>query len=124
MLIEDDVNLCQSLKIILQRAGYFVTSTDCVSKAINSIQNGNYYLIIADMNMPDTNKFLLPRVMGRYPHLSIVILSDQSALEVPKDDMQLSVHYLNKPIAPEQLIDCVGTLIGKNNHANHNDVSR
>ena len=119
MLIEDDVNLCQSLKLILQRAGYFVTSTDCVTTAINIIQNGNYYLVIADINMPETNNLLLPRVLGSYPHLSIVILTDQSALEIEKGNMLLSAHYLLKPIAPERLIDCVGTLIGKNNHINH-----
>jgi DNA-binding NtrC family response regulator len=127
MLIEDDVNLCQSLKLILQRAGYFVTSTDCVTTAINIIQNGNYYLVIADINMPETNNLLLPRVLGSYPHLSIVILTDQSVLEIEKGNMHLSAHYLLKPIAPERLIDCVGTLIGKNNHINHpyhNSVSK
>jgi DNA-binding NtrC family response regulator len=119
LLIEDDINLCQSLKLILQRAGYIVSTTDCVTTAINIIQNGNYYLIIADINMPETNNLLLPQVLGSYPHLSIVILTDQSALEIEKRNMLLSAHYLIKPIAPERLIDCVGTLIGKNNHINH-----
>src|SRR4030043_783515 len=117
IFVEDDLNLRQSMALILQRAGYFVTATDCVSQALNIIQSGNYYLIIADINMPDTHKLLLPRVLGLYPHLSIVILTDQSASEIEKGDMLLSAHYLIKPIAPERLLDCVVTIMGKNgNH--------
>jgi DNA-binding response OmpR family regulator len=119
ILVEDDLNLRQSMALILQRAGYFVTATDCVSKALNFIQAGNYYLIIADINMPETHKLLLPRVLGLYPHLSIVILTDQSDSEIEKGDMLISAHYLIKPIAPERLLDCVVTIMGKTNPTYH-----
>ncbi|NJD60060.1 MAG: hypothetical protein C3F13_14855 [Anaerolineales bacterium] len=112
MLIEDDTNLCQSLKLILQRAGYLVTSSNCVTKAINIIQTRDYYLIIADINVPDTNNLLNPKILGMVPHLSIVILTDQSASEIEKGDTLLNAHYLNKPIAPERLLDCVNTILG------------
>jgi DNA-binding NtrC family response regulator len=117
LLIEDDINLCQSLKLILQRAGYFVTSTDCVTTAINIIQNGNYHLIIADLNIPDTRTSLLPQILGMHPQLSIVILTDQSSGEIEKENKSLIAHYLVKPIAPERLLDCVVTIMGRNgNH--------
>ena len=120
ILIEDDLNLRQSITLILQRAGYFVTATDCVSKAINIIQPGNYQLMIADINMPETRNVLLPKVLGMYPYLSLVILTDQSSSEIDKGDKLLSAQYLIKPIAPERLLDCVGTLIGKTNQPKHN----
>jgi DNA-binding NtrC family response regulator len=120
VLVEDDLNLRQSIALILLRAGYFVTATDCVFKAMNILQSGNYHLIIADVNIPETRKVLLPKVLGTYPNLSIVILTDQSSTEIEKEDKLLCAHYLIKPIAPERLLDCVRTIIGKNINFNHN----
>ena len=120
ILVEDDLNLRQSIALILLRAGYFVTATDCVFKAMNIIQSGNYQMVISDINIPETRDVLLPKVLGMYPHLSIVILTDQSSSEIEKEDKLLSAHYLIKPIAPERLLDCVGTIIGKNINSNHN----
>jgi DNA-binding NtrC family response regulator len=119
ILVEDDLNLRQSIALILQRAGYFVTATDCVSKAMNIIQSGNYHLIIADINMAETRNALLPKILGMYPYLAIVILTDQSSSEIDKEGKLLSAHYLVKPIAPERLLDCVGALVGKSSHPNH-----
>ena len=116
VLVEDDLNLRQSIALILQRAGFFVTATDCVHKALGFIQSESYHMLIADINMPGTEKVLLPGLLGTHPELSIVILTDQSASEIEKEDKLLSAHYLIKPIAPERLLDCVGTIMGSNSH--------
>ncbi len=118
VLVEDDLNLRQSIALILQRAGYFVTATDCIYKAMNIIEAGNYHLIITDINMPGTRNELLPKVLVNHPNLSIVILTDQSLMENEKEDKLLSAHYLMKPIAPERLLDCVVTIVGKNIKSN------
>ena len=113
MLVEDDLNLRQSIMLMLQRAGYFVTATDCVSKAMELIQSSNYQLIIVDAIFQKPKMYLLPHVLGIYPYLSILILTDKSAPELEKEERLLSAHYLVQPIAPERLLDCVGTILGK-----------
>ena len=119
ILIEDDLNLRQSITLVLQSAGYLVTATDCVYKALDFIQSRKYNLIISDINIPETRRVLLPKVLGIYPYLSIVILTDQSTSEVEKEDKLLSAHYLIKPIPPERLLDCVGMLMGKKSNSKH-----
>jgi DNA-binding NtrC family response regulator len=123
VLVEDDMNLRQSIALILQRAGYLVTATDCVYKAMDIIHSGKYNLIISDINIPETRNVLLPEVLGIYPYLSIVILTDQSTSEVEKEDQLLSAHYLVKPIAPERLLDCIGTILGKKSNSNHENLN-
>ena len=120
VLVEDDLNLRQSIALILQRAGFIVTATDCIYKAMDILQSGNYQLIIADVNISGTQNVLLPKVFGEYPNLSIVLLTDQSTTESDKEDKRETAHYLIKPIAPERLLDCVGTIMGKNNSTLHN----
>ena len=118
ILVEDDMNLRQSFALILQRVGYFVTATDSVNSAMDMIQSGKYHLIIVDVNMPETRNVLIPNVLGIYPYLSIVILTDQSIYELEKEDKLLSAHYLIKPVAPERLLDSVRQILGKNSHSN------
>lgn len=120
VLVEDDANLRQSIALILERAGYLVTATDCATSAFNIIQSGHYHMLITDMNMPDVRKILIPKILGTHPFLSIVILTDQSLSEIDKDYKLRSAHYIVKPIAPERLLDYVQTIMGQNSNSNHN----
>ena len=120
VLVEDDVNLRQSIALILQRAGYLVTATDCATRAINIIQSGHYHMLITDINMPDARNILIPKILGTHPFLSIVILTDQSFAEIDKEYKLQSAHYVIKPIAPERLLDYVETIMGDKGKSNHN----
>jgi DNA-binding NtrC family response regulator len=126
MLVEDDNNLRQSFALILKRAGYSVTATDCVHEALSMIQSSHYQLVISDMNMLATRNVLLPRLSGHYPGLSIVILTDQSSAEVEKEKILNDAYYLIKPIAPERLLEFVQTFFAVGNKltgTNSNQVS-
>jgi len=113
ILVEDDVNLRQSIALILQRAGYLVTATDCVYEAMDLLRSETYHLVISDINIPETKKVLIPKIIGTYPNLSLVILTDQSIPAPEKEGRFLRIHYLAKPLAPERLIDRVGMILGK-----------
>ena len=122
ILVEDDLNLRQSIVLILERAGYLVDATECPYKAMNIMQSGNYQLVISDFNMPDTKKVLLPKVHENYPNLFNVILTDQSLPEIDMEDKQLRDQYLIKPIAPERLLDCVGKILVQKENITNNKL--
>jgi two-component system, chemotaxis family, chemotaxis protein CheY len=111
LLVEDDQNLRQSITLILQRAGYLVTETDCAYKAMDLLQSRKYHLVITDINIPDIKSIFLPRALGIFPYVAIVILTDQLMQESENEGRMLSGHYLVKPIAPERLLDCVNTIL-------------
>ena len=119
VLVEDDVNLRQSIALILQRAGYLVSATDCVYKGMDLLRSGIYKLIISDINIPETKKVLIPKILGTFSNVSVVILTDQTIPDSEKGGKLLSAHYLAKPLAPERLLDCVGMIFGKVNGSNH-----
>jgi DNA-binding NtrC family response regulator len=120
VLVEDDVNLRQSIALILQRAGYLVTATDCINRALSIIQSGSYHMLISDMNMPDVRNILIPKILGTHPFLSIVLLTDQSLSEIDKDNKLRSAYYVIKPVAPERLLDYVETILSEKGKSNHN----
>lgn len=117
ILVENDLNLRQSIALILQRAGYQVTATDCVYEALELIGSGDFQLLISDINIPDTRSVLLPKVSKVYPNLPTVILTDQSSAEVEDERRSFSAQYLIKPLAPERLLDSVGSILGHSNNS-------
>ena len=118
ILVENDVNLRQSIALILQRAGYLVTFTDCVERAMELISSRNYHLLISDINIPETADVLLPKIHTEYPQLPVVILTDQSDAEAAMESKLLSAYFIVKPVAPERLLDYVRTILNKKNGSN------
>jgi two-component system response regulator HydG len=119
ILVEYDPNLRQSIAMILHRAGYRVSVTDCLSKADEMLLSGTYNLIIADINIPGFRSSELQEVLGHYPSLPALILTDRSPhdIEVPK--YQKSTNYLIKPIEPEILLDSIAVILKKTINTNH-----
>jgi DNA-binding response OmpR family regulator len=117
LLVEDDINLCQSLKLILQRSGYLVTAVDSISEALQKLQSDSFLLVIVDINLPDIYTNLIPQIMETYIELSIVILTDRSVMEIEHQGKLKSVLYLHKPISPERLLDFVQLAIENSSHS-------
>jgi CheY-like chemotaxis protein len=109
LLVEDDQNLRQSMLLLINHAGYFVTATDCLSDVMGIMQSGRYKLVIIDLNMPQARSVLLPKIRETHPFISIVLLADHSP--TTSDGAVSSAHYLIKPVAPEFLLDCIDTLM-------------
>jgi DNA-binding NtrC family response regulator len=123
ILFEKDVNLRHSIALILQRAGYAVTATDCIDRVIELIQSQNYRLVISDIDILETRSILLPKIQDLYPAMSVVIFTDRSISEIGHDKQFPRIHYLEKPVAPERLLDCIWTILGRKNHSDSNKNS-
>ena len=119
ILVENDCNLRQSIALILQRAGYLVITTDCVHEAMDQLSRSHYNLVISDFNIPETRDILLPTLPREYPNLPIVVLTDQSSAEVERERKLSSAHFLLKPVAPERLLDSVGSILINSNNPDH-----
>ena len=100
LLVEYDVNLCQSILLLLQRADYLVTAPSCVQDAMESIQAGGYDMLIADIDEPGTREDLLTFVLHALPALQVVVLTELSKAESEWGKIYKNLHFLVKPIAP------------------------
>lgn len=111
ILFENDLYLRQSIALILQRVGYLVTPTDCVEHAIDLIKSRHYHLIISDDNIPEVRTLLLPQIQALRPSISTIILTDRPTPEINELDHPANIHYLEKLVAPEQLLDCIASVL-------------
>ena len=116
LLVEDEENLHESLKLNLELEGYQITSAFDGIQAMKAVQNEYFDLIIMDVMIPEVDGFSVTQnIRLTNTEVPILILSakDSSAdrvtgLKKGADD------YLTKPFNLEELLLRVQKLINKN----------
>jgi DNA-binding response OmpR family regulator len=106
LIIDDEPNLRRSLGLILQRAGYTVTTAANAAEAVHLLGAGAYDLAFLDIKLPDQNGIqLLPHLRELYPEMPILILTAHATLETAIGAVKLGARdYLLKPIDPVSIL--------------------
>jgi DNA-binding response OmpR family regulator len=115
LIIDDEPNLRRSLGLILQRAGYTVTTAADAGEALHVLQAGAYDLTFLDIKLPDQNGIqLLPQLRELYPDMPVFILTAHATLDTAIGAVRLGARdYLLKPIDPETILDRLEYLLNE-----------
>src|SRR5580765_3758842 len=116
LLVEDEENLHETLKLNLEMEDYSVTSAFNGSEALSKVNEEYFDLIIMDIMLPETDGIsVIERVRLQNNDVPILILSAKNSgqdrvtgLKKGADD------YLTKPFNLEELLLRVDKLIIKN----------
>lgn len=123
LLVEDEENLHEALKLNLELEGYEVSSAFDGNTALQKVQNEYFDLIIMDIMLPETDGIHVTETIRiRNNEVPILILSARNSssdrvlgLKKGADD------YLTKPFNLEELLLRVQKLIDKNKKLNEKD---
>jgi DNA-binding response OmpR family regulator len=115
LIIDDEPNLRRSLGMILQRAGYTITTASNAAEAVDLLRAGAYDLAFLDIKLPDQNGIqLLPQLRELYPDMPVLILTAHATLDTAISAVKLGARdYLLKPIDPENIISRVISIINE-----------
>jgi pilus assembly protein CpaE len=115
LVIDDDLDLQQMLRLMLQRGGYKVVTTGDGPDGLNKAKNLKPDMAIVDVMMPGMNGYQVVRKMREDPELggmAILILTAraqpvdrEAAIAAQADD------YMPKPFAPNELLAKVNELM-------------
>ena len=116
LLVEDEQNLHEALKLNLEMEGYEVTSAFDGTEALQKIASAYFDLIIMDIMLPDVDGIsITENVRVHNNEVPILMLSAKNApadkvlgLKKGADD------YMTKPFNLEELLIRVAKLIAKN----------
>lgn len=116
LLVEDEENLQEALKLNLEMEGYEVSSAFDGPSALKALQNEYFDLVILDVMLPEIDGItVLETLRLQHAALPVLILSAKSSsadkvlgLKKGADD------YLTKPFNLEELLLRVQKLIEKN----------
>lgn len=124
LLVEDEENLHEALKLNLELEGYQVTSSFDGSNALQAIHNEYFDLIILDIMLPEVDGItVLETIRLQNNQVPVLILSARNnsadrvlGLKKGADD------YLTKPFNLEELLLRVQKLIDKNKKLNDKET--
>jgi two-component system, OmpR family, alkaline phosphatase synthesis response regulator PhoP len=120
LLVEDEENLQEALKLNLELEGYEVTCASDGAEALHKTENEFFDLIIMDIMLPEVDGISVTETLRlKQNDVPILIVSAKSSsadrvlgLKKGADD------YLNKPFNLEELLLRVEKLIRKNKQLN------
>lgn len=120
LVVDDDPDIVQAIQIVLESQDYHVITARDGEEGIDRIKRDKPDVLVLDLLMPRKDGFAVLRELKedrRYDKLPILVLSSvredasrrryelETGMELGVDD------YVEKPIAPVELIDRVGNLV-------------
>ena len=113
MVVEDDKNLCQLMKTVLEQDGYTVYSAENGNQALEQMDHHHIDLVITDIMMPDMDGLELTQILRQSDtELPILIVTARSALEDKQRGFALGTDdYMVKPIDLRELLLRVSALL-------------
>jgi DNA-binding response OmpR family regulator len=115
LLVDDDAEIVESLRLALESNGYTVLVARDGNQGLALTERENPDLVILDMMMPKRSGFLVLERMRRTresPLRVIMITANEGSRHKAYAEMLGVDDYIRKPFPMDRLIDSVQRLIG------------
>jgi two-component system, NtrC family, nitrogen regulation response regulator NtrX len=105
-IIDDEIEICESIKMILEYEDYHVEYSTSASQGIDKIFNGSYSTLLLDIQMPEMSGFeVIKKIREKNTDISIIIISAHGSLENAIKATKLGAFdFIEKPIDREKLL--------------------
>jgi DNA-binding response OmpR family regulator len=116
LIIDDDTELLDSLKLYLESKDFFVTIATNGDDAIYHIQHNHYDLVLTDIEMPQKNGLEISETMteGLGVSVPIVIMTGRASMAYLAEAIRVGISdFIAKPIQPALLVEIINSQINK-----------
>ncbi|MDR3610050.1 MAG: sigma-54 dependent transcriptional regulator [Ignavibacteriaceae bacterium] len=116
-IIDDEKEICESIKMILEYEGYQVDYSVNSPDGIEKITSGQYSALLLDIQMPVMNGFeVIKKVKEINPALSVIIISAHGSIENAIKATKLGAFdFIEKPIDRDKLLISVRNAVDQAN---------
>lgn len=123
LLVDDDPDLVSAFEAILYSRGYNIVTANNKNEGLKKLEKEKPDLAILDVMMDDDHDgFVMAReIKKRHPDLPIIMLTGISEVTgvnfraaAADPDWLPADEYLEKPVHPDELVNCIEELITKN----------
>lgn len=126
LIVDDEINLLQSLSDVLKRKGYSVATAQNGLEALEKLKERYFNIAIVDYKMPKMGGMELLKIMReRYPQTAVVILTGYGTIKSAVDAMKKGAYnYLIKPFSPDEIILIANKIMEEENLREENKFLR
>jgi DNA-binding response OmpR family regulator len=116
LIIEDDVEIRNMLKIMIQRAGYFVQTAENGLEGVNAFKRSPSDIVITDIVMPEKEGLeTILELREDYPNVKIIAISGggrHDAKNYLRSAKDFGADYIfNKPFGQKEIIAAIQDLL-------------
>ena len=106
IIIDDEQEICESLKMILDYEDYSVEYFTDSSKGLNRLEENNFNALLLDIQMPGLNGFeVLEKINNSDLGLNVIMISAFSSLENAVKATKMGAYdFIEKPIDRDKLL--------------------
>ncbi len=112
MIIEDDVNISELLKLYLEKEGFLCSSYTSPLEALKNLNQENPDLILLDIMLPEMDGYDVIKIIRKEKNLPVIMLTAKGetfdkvlGLELGADD------YIVKPFDPKEVLARIKAVI-------------
>ncbi len=107
LLVDDEVDLTDSTKTLLEHRGYDVTSVNSGDSAIRALGQERYDVMVLDLKMPGMDGIsTLKEIKKLNFYTQILVLTGHGAINTALEAMELGAYdYLTKPCDIDELTE-------------------
>ncbi len=106
LVIDDEKNIRESLKGVLEDEGYKVLLAESGRRAIDELSKNHVDVVLLDILLPDIDGIdLLRRIKSEDPGIPVVVMSGHGTIETAVKAIKLGAHnFLEKPLSIDELL--------------------
>ncbi|HRN26062.1 MAG TPA: sigma-54 dependent transcriptional regulator [Ignavibacteriaceae bacterium] len=106
LIIDDEIQICESISMILDYEGYAVESTTSAIEGLEKFSSKDFAAVFLDIQMPEMNGFeVLKKIKEQKPTASVIIISAHGSVDNAIKATRLGAFdFLEKPIDRDKLL--------------------
>ncbi|MEO8232574.1 MAG: sigma-54 dependent transcriptional regulator [Ignavibacteriota bacterium] len=106
LIIDDEIQICESISMILDYEGYAVEFTTSANEGLEKFSSKDFAAVFLDIQMPEMNGFeVLKKIKKQKPTASVIIISAHGSVENAIKATRLGAFdFLEKPIDRDKLL--------------------
>jgi len=109
LVVDDDPIVLDSCRLVLEAEGFDIASVPSADKALETMENDDFDLLLVDVKMPEHDgMYLMQEIEKKWPQIPIVVMSGYPTPETIANGMKMgAAKFLSKPFTPDELLESV-----------------
>jgi DNA-binding NtrC family response regulator len=104
LIMEDEPSLAEGLKMVLLEQGYRVSVAEAGLRALGSLTETDYDLLVMDLRLPDMDGMEVLRLIKEIkPQTQVIVMTGYASVATAVESMKLgALDYLPKPFTEDE----------------------
>ncbi|KAA0259198.1 response regulator [Deferribacter autotrophicus] len=128
LILDDDIELSENMKELLEDSGFEVMATDNIDEALNLIEDFSPSVLLVDYLMPDLDGIsFLSRIREKNKWIRIILMTAFPSVELAVDAIKKGANdFIAKPFKKDELITKINKSLEElkfiSNSCNESDI--